>query len=447
MTAPASPAAGPRRVYHGWWILAAAVLAAALGSGVSFWSYGLYIDPLESQFGWSRAEVSFGFSVSLIASGLSALFIGKWVDRYGPRASILLGTVLTAGSYLLLSRTSTLWQWYAFLSINTVFWQMMLFIPIQTLISRWFDRRRGMALGILGTGFSLGGFLVVPLMQTIIDRVGWEASFVFAAAAISAVYLVLALFVIRDHPADLGLQVDGAVREQGRPMRPVLHGLPLAVAARTPIFWAQSLGLTLFFFGTFGWVLHQVPYYESVGLSRQTGALIVSATAGMAIVSRLAFGVVADRLRRIESGIVVLCFASAAGMALLLVSSSHAAIAAFICLWVVGASGGSLLEGLTLTRTFGVAHFATILAAVFVVETIGQIISPTAAGAIFDATGSYDWVLAMFAVTFAAAGLLFWAASRMPIPFKGPAAELTTADTEPAAQQHDLPAEAPSVGA
>ena len=154
---------GRRHVYYGWWLLAGSVLAMAIGSGVSFWAFGLYVGPLEDQFGWSRAEIAGGFSVGLLVSGLAAPLVGRWIDRYGPRRVILVGAVLTAASYLLLAVTDTLWHWFAFQAINAVFRQLMFFIPFQALVTRWFDRRRGIAVGILATGFSLGGFVIVPM--------------------------------------------------------------------------------------------------------------------------------------------------------------------------------------------------------------------------------------------------------------------------------------------
>ena len=145
----------------------------AFASGFSFWSFGLYIGPLENEFGWTRAQVSVGFSVALLVSGVTSPFVGRWIDVRAPRSSILLGTLLASLTYLLLAVTSSLWQWYLFNAVNAVFRQMMFFIPFQTLVSRWFDARRGIALGILGTGFSMGGFLVVQLMRYVIDTLDW----------------------------------------------------------------------------------------------------------------------------------------------------------------------------------------------------------------------------------------------------------------------------------
>jgi sugar phosphate permease len=407
---------GRRKIFYGWWMLAGAVVAMAIGSGVSFWSLGLYVGPLEDEFGWSRAQVTLGFSLSLLVSGLTGPFVGRWIDRRGPRTVILVGSILTSLSYLLLSTTDALWQWYAFQSVNAVFRQMMFIIPFQTLMSRWFERRRGVALSVLGTGFSLGGFAVVPLMRLVISERGWDGSFVVAGIAIAAVYIPLTVFLIRNSPSDVGARPDGAeVPPDGRPLAPP-GGVALGVALRTPLFWALAAALTLFFFGMFGWLVHQVPFYESVGISRSTAAAIVSAAAGLGIFARLTFGYLSDRIGQFERMAMVLSALLMAGMITLLVNSATVGIIVFLTFWICGSSAGPMMEAILLTRAFGLAHFATILGAVVVVETSGQIMSPTIAGAIYDSTGSYDWALVMFMGAYAAAFVLFAVASRLPRP-------------------------------
>jgi sugar phosphate permease len=420
------PAAGPPEspggLYHGWWILAASVVAMALGSGVSFWSFGLYVSPLERDFGWSRAEVSAGFSVALLVSGLSGPLVGLWIDRRGIRSAVVAGAALTAASYLLLAATRDLWQWYLFSSINALCRQLMFFIPFQTLVSRWFDRRRGVALSILGIGFSLGGFVVVPLMRWIIDSAGWEGSFLFAAAAIAAVYLPIGLFVVRESPAAMGLTPDGA-DASGDGESPAGRGdgpdVTLGEAVRTPVFWAIAGALTLFFFALFGWLVHQVPFFEANGLSRGTAAALVSGSAAAGILARLGVGLAADRVTRLESAAIALVGILIVALVVLIVRSDLTGILVFLALWTVGTAGIPLMEGLLLSRTFGMGSFASILGAIIVVETAGQIVSPTVAGVIYDATGSYDGALVMFAVAMAGSLTLLGVARRLGRPVRG----------------------------
>ena len=419
LTSIADVLSGRRRVYFGWWLLAASVAAMALGSGTSFWAFGFYVQPLEREFGWTRAEVSLGFSSALLVSGLSGPLIGRFIDTRGPRTAILVGAVLTALSFVLLATTASLWQWYLYSTLNAVARQLMFFIPFMALISRWFDRRRGIAVSILGTGFSLGGFIVVPFVQLAMEMLGWRGTLIASGGAVAAVFLPIGLFIVRNNPAELGLAPDGARDADGTSSTPrAVEGVTLREALRSPLFWALSFGFMLFFYGMFGWMVHQVPFYESIGLSRRTAAIIVSATAALSIGTRLLVGLIADRITRFEYVVVGLAGTLLLGMVTLSISHAPAAIALFLVLWVIGTAGGPMIESLLLTRAFGVKHFGTILGSVVVVETIGQILSPTVAGAIYDATGTYDLALLMFIGTFGTAAAVFLGASQLRRPYR-----------------------------
>ncbi len=406
-----------RRAYYGWWMLAGSVVAVALAAGVSFWSAGLYVDPLEREFGWSRANISGGFSVGILASALAAPFIGWWIDRSGPRRIILIGAALTAASYLLLATASELWQWFVYQSINAVFRQMMFFIPFQTLISRWFDRRRGLAVGLLGTGFSLGGFVVVPIMGAIIEAVQWEGSFVVVGIAIVAVFVPLSLLLLRDDPAEMGVEVDGGARPADRPVSVrALTGATVREALRTPLFWVISGALTAFFFGMISWMIHGIPYYESVGYSRERAALLFSLAAGGGVAARLTFGYLADRIPRIElAAMGAAMFLAGAFATMLLTGGSAVGVAIFLTLWIVGSSGGPMIEPLLLTRAFGLVSFGALLGITQVISSL-HLVSPVITGAIFDATGTYDWALVMLLASMGLAVALFWVAWRLPRP-------------------------------
>ena len=398
-------------------MLAASVAAMAIGSGVSFWSFGLYIEPLESEFGWSRTEVSLGFSISFVIAGVSGPAVGRWIDARGPRSAIVVGSVLTAATYLLLSTTGALWQWYVYSSANALCRQLVFFIPFQALISRWFDRRRGIALGVFGTGFSLGGFLLVPVMGFAIDTFGWRAGFALSAVAVAATLVPIGALLIRNSPAEVGQFVDGRPPAAGEPPTSSdREGMSLGLALRAPLFWVLAAALALFFFGIFGLLVHQVPFFESQGVSRRSATAIVSISAGASILSRLVFSVFADRISRFEMAAMGLAILLLAAMLAPLVVSGPVGISAFLVFWVAGRSGGPVMEAMLLIRAFGVRNLATLLGALVVVETVGQVLSPAIAGAIFDATGSYDWALAMYVGTFGAAFALFAVALRLPQP-------------------------------
>jgi nitrate/nitrite transporter NarK len=164
-----------------------------------------------------------------------------------------------------------------------------------------------------------------------------------------------------------------------------------------------------------------VPFYESQGMSRGTAALIVSLSAGASVIARLSMGLVADRFQRFEVAVIGLLGLMFLAMGTLLISTSPPAIALFLLFWVTGASAGPMVESLVLIKAFGMRFFGSILGACLVVETLGQIISPSLAGKIYDDTGSYDGALILFMSTFAAGMVLFAIAARMRTSGASPA--------------------------
>ena len=409
---------GRRRIYYGWWVLVASMVIVGVTNGVSFWSFGLIITPLEGDFGWSRASVSLGISLSLLVSGLMAPLVGRWSDRYGPRRSILWGAVVSAVTYVLLATTTEVWQWHVYMMLNGVARHFMFIIPVMSLTSRWFERRRSLAVAIVGVGLFGGAMVMVPLMRVLIDVLSWNGMFLAIAVLLLAVHVPLALFVVRDHPSDVGAAMDGDVLADGEaePARP-LTGVPLTEALRSPIFWAITSGLMLFVLGMVTWLVHAVPFYESVGMSPGWAAGLTSITAGGGIVSRLVAGRMADRFPKYEYVGMAACLVLGLSTVVLLIDTSPLMIALFLLLFVsaFGVSG-AMLETLLLTRAFGVRFFATIYGVVMLLNTVGMLVGPTTAGAIFDATGSYSWALVMMLAMFVGAAVLFMVASRLPRP-------------------------------
>jgi sugar phosphate permease len=406
------------QTYYGWWILAAAVAAMAVGEGIAFSSFGLFVQPLEDEFSWMRAEVALGFSVSLLLSGIVAPWVGRAIDRFGIRRIILIGTPLTAGSYMLLATVDSLWEWYTFLAINAVVRQTISYIPFQVLIARWFGRRRATAVAILGAGLWLGAVVMVPIMEVVIGAVGWDGAFIFAAVVVPALLIPLGLFVIRDHPPPDAEEVQEVPAAQAA-SAPVgmAPSLTLGEALRTPTFWILTLAITAFFYSVIGWLVHAVPYYESVGMSGGWAAGLVSLTSAGAIVALLIYGRYADRIQRVERPSVLFSLLLGGAMIVLLVSGGTTwGIAVFIVLFLLGFAAGPLLEPLVIIRAFGLGSYATILGASFMLQAFGLVVSPAAAGAIFDATESYDWALIMFACSAGLSALLFLLASRMAPP-------------------------------
>ena len=409
------------QIHYGWWLMLASGFGIAVSSALLIWNFGLYIDPIEQQFGWTRAEVSFAITVAFIASGLSSPLVGKWTDRYGPRSVILVGAIVGLSAYGLLSITATLWQWYLFYALVGVSLAMTFVVPFQALASRWFSRRRGAALGILAVGISLGGIAGVPIFRILIAEFGWDVAFLISAASLGGVLIPLALLVVRNDPIDRGLGLDGAALDPGQAaaIEPQA-GLTLRAAIRTPIFWSITLGVAAFFYASFGFVIHTIPLFESEGVSTAGASTILSIMAASGILSRVLFSWLVDRGFRYEYVGMLVAGGGAAAAFVLLGDTGLVAIAVFILFWSINEGGPALLEPLAVVRTFGPAHFGTILGTVGFIRIGIMVSAPTVAGAIFDATGSYDLALVLFIGIFALAIALFALTLRLPRPRGAP---------------------------
>ena len=406
---------GRRPIYYGWWLVLFATFSIAVVMGLFMWAFGLYIDPVEERFGWSRAEVSLGISVAILAGGLASPLAGRVIDRRGPRVVILAGMLGFGGGLLLLSTTSTLWQWYLFSAVTGMAVGTIAFIGLPVLMARWFAQRRGTAIGLLQVGVSVGGLAIVPILSIVIDGLGWREALLLSGALALVALLPAGWLLLRNNPPPSGRSPDETDRRA--PAATPAVGPPLSVALRTRLFWVVAVANGLLFYGVFGLLVHSVPLFESRGISTAWAAGLLSLMAGVSILTRLLLAFSADRMRRFEILAMAITGCGAIGTLVLLADVSPVGLAPFVLLWSIFDAGPSLVEPMMVLRTFGTAHFASILGTMGLIRTACMLISPTVAGAIFDATGSYDWALVVLSGAFTLSMLLFAVAMRSPRPW------------------------------
>lgn len=415
-----------REIYYGWWIVAAVTVLLTLGAGITFWTFTAYVAPLEDDLGWSRAQVSTAFSLGVLISGVCGPVVGVWVDRHDTRSSILIGAVLMGVCYILLATVDSLWQFYLFYGLSAFFRTLMFVIPLQSLLARWFNRRRGIAIAIATSGFSLGGVIFLPVVAYLVDNFGWRASHVISGIAIMALYLPLTLLVLRerrggeeDPDVDEALESSETAVRRRRRAPAVEWSLQQALHSGT--FWLLAAGFMLFFMGRVSFTVHAVPYFESRSLSAGEAAAITSYAQLVALGIRPFFAVMADRVGDFRLMTVGVALLQVVAMSIVLAPISPFVLAGFVVLWGTAAGGGPLLEPLLISRTFGVRSFAALLGALLAVETAGDFVGPIVGGLIYDGTGAYTLAFLIYIAGFAVAALAF-ASVR---PAQHPAGDLT----------------------
>jgi sugar phosphate permease len=400
----------PRRIFYGWYIVAATLVALSLGSGFTFWSFSVYIPALEDEFGWSRAEVSLAFSLGLVASGISAPFAGRAVDRLGARLVIALGSIGVLCTFLLLSQIQNLGQFYVVYTIQSTIQAWSFFLPFQWLMAQWFVRRRGTALGLATAGFGVGGSVVFPIVALAIDSLGFRGAYAMSGLVIACVFLPLCAFVIRNRPAEMGLLPDGdpeEITEQQRAVYTSPRDWTLGEALRSSLFWAYALPMALFFSALISFGVHSVPFFEDRGFSVGEAALFLALAAVIRTVGRAAAGFVIDRVDNLVWVAVPVMLMHGAVLFALIASTSPLAIAFFILGWGIGGSFGPILTPIIVGRTFGMKSYGGILGTLLFIETLGDVAMPVVGGLIFDATDSYTIPFTIYAAMFAASAVAY----------------------------------------
>lgn len=400
------------RFFYGWWIAFSCAAITAISAGVSFWSFGVLILPLEQEFRWMRGEIAGAFSVSWLIAGVIGPVIGRAVDHYGARPLIVWGTLTAGLCFGLLATTQNLWQFFLFHSLLSFCRAWMFYIPLSALITRWFVRRRAIALAIFTSGFAVGGVVFVPLLTFLANTVGWRWTYLFCGAALYTVVLPLGFWILRSRPEDLGLTADGEPQPPPAVPSAADPALQTASAPASEIpswtvreavgsqaFWLLALGFSLTFLTQIAFSVHAIPFFVSRGLSPESGAGVISAATALTGLLRVPFGYVIDRTPSVRAIMLLILGTQGLSFLVLLISVEPLALSGFILFAGFTGGGMPLLESAFIFRIFGDRHYGALLGTLGLVETAGSLLGPVLAGVVFDATGSYSWALIFSLVT------------------------------------------------
>ena len=375
------------RFFHGWIVVAAVHAALFVIFGVAY-SFAAFFSAFQAEFGASRGDVSLIFSICGFLYFFFGAFAGQLADRIGPRRLALTGMAILAGGLFYASRATSLPGLYIAYGVGIGLGVGLVYVPAVSAVQPWFARRRGLASGISAAGIGVGT-LVVPLIAAwLIAALGWRRS--FEMLAIGALVLGgSAAMLIDNNPARRGLSPDGVPVAAGAQPTRVVSGVSLRAAIGTRMFWLWYASITFCSIAMFMPFVHLVPYARDAGLSEATGVFLMGLIGVGSLVGRFGLAGLGDRLTR-----PALLAGSYGTMALMLVvwlvSSNVWALAIFAT--VFGAGYGMFVAACPPLAMdyFGARSVAGIIGCVYTGAGIGNLVGPTVAGFVFDATGSYS---------------------------------------------------------
>jgi len=423
------PKQGEPRFFYGWIVVVAAFIIVVTAYGMRFGFAVFYIYFL-SDFGWTRTDTALALSIAFLVQGLTASGVGYLVDRIGPRRVVAMGAIVLALGMGALSQTSQLWHLYLFFGLFAGLGITLIgnpsFIPI---ISNWFVRKRGAAVGIYFAGVA-GAGTVAPLVEYIITSVGWRQTYLVLAGVVLVVILPLVAFVIRAHPKDKRLFPDGDTETAhlsaslgqatshtdalivNREWVNTVWTVPKAI--KTPQFWglflsAFSAGLYLNML-----LLHQVAHVVDLGFSQALAARVLGLV-GFASMAGGICGFVSDHIGR-ERAYTTSSLLVAAALYILI--SIHDGsqfwllnVYAIMFGFGMGANAPAMIS--SISDIFMGKNFGVINGTLIGTFGIGGVIGPLLGGWIFDVFDSYAsaFYLAFFLV-FVSIAMMWLAAPR-----------------------------------
>lgn len=393
------------RTYYGWRIVAVAFLTHCLNVGCVFYSFGVFFTPLIEEFGWTRAQISWGFSSVSIVGALWSPLVGRVVDRHGPRGSQIFGALVLGFTFMLLSTVQSLLQYYLLMALLVSLGSTALGpIPSNSAVAGWFLRRRGRALGLATAGISMGGVIFVPLAQTLIHALGWRQAFVALGALVIAAGVAPVAFVMRKPPAELPPEERPPPGSGSGLDFEIEHSVTARDAVRDPNFWLIASAFSLTVMGLSAVLLHQVPLLIDMGVTPAHAALALGATAGVGVIGKLGFGALLDRVE--QRRVIVGCFlAQAAGLLLLPFAHVPALLVLYVVVYGYSMGGNATLQATVLGECFGRRHYGAIAGRMGPIIVFAQAVAVPLVGWLRDRTGSYLPAIAVIEVMTLAAAL------------------------------------------
>ena len=375
------------KFFYGYGVILATFGIMIMAGGI--WvSFGVFFEPMLTEFGWTRATLSGAASLRIFLAALLGIAGGRLTDKFGPRPVVTVCGLFLGLGFFLMSRISTIWQLYLVFGVVTGVGMGGLFVPLISTVSRWFVKRRGMMTGIVLSGVSLGTIIMPPLATWLITIHGWRTAYAIIGLAVMIVIISATQFIKRD-PAQIGQLPDGKNRVKAESLDLPTSSLPLREAIHTRQFWILCGVFGSLWFSAMAITVHIVIHAIDLGIPAISASQILAIMGGAGIAGRILVGSVADRIGYKPALLIGFTLMSASFL-WLLVAKDLWALNLFAVIFGFGFAGLVVLESPLIARLFGLGSLSVIMGSVEFVSTTLSTPSSIVAGYIFDIMGSYQ---------------------------------------------------------
>jgi MFS family permease len=367
--------------YDGWRIVAVCFLLATFGWGLGFYGQSVYVAELQRLHGGPASLISSGTTFFYLSGALLVAFVSEAIRSFGARNCLIAGTCVMAAGAIAMGQVREPWQLYAANAVLAFGWAGTSLSMITNTLGLWFDKKRGMAISLALNGASFGGIVGVPLLVAAIGHFGFAGAMIASAIALVVLMVPVILLFVGTPPILPGL---GPVAAADAPSPTQIRGR----AFRDLAFLSVSIAFALVLFAQVGFIVHLISFLDSV-IGRERAAVAVALLTAMAVVGRVLFSTVIDRLnQRLASSI---SFVSQA-VALVIIINIHNDVVMIAACALFGFSVGNLitLPALIVQREFDPRSFGVLISLITAINQVTYAFGPGVIGLLRDMSGSYS---------------------------------------------------------
>lgn len=391
------------RFFYGHLIVTLSFLIMVVSIGAHN-SFGVFLKPILSEFGWTRAMTSTAFSLSMIVSGLLGVLVGGLNDRFGPRVVLSVCGCFLGLGYVLISQIGALWQLYLVYGLIIGIGMAGAWVPIVSTVARWFAKRRGIMTGLVVAGQGIGTLIAPPMANLLISTYGWRMSFIVLGSVVLIV-VVLAVQFLRREPSQNRPTAYGHYENEVNYLKSTPESLTFNESLRTTQFWIFAFMLFCFGFSMFSIIIHIAPHATELGISSADAANILGTAGGLSIVGNAILGFASDRAGNKKIFAVSFILMSAV-LVWLALATSQWQLYLFACVFGFAYGGLAAIESPLAAELFGLKSHGLIYGIASIGFTVGAAVGPVITGHIFDITDSYKTAFLACAATSAVAFIL-----------------------------------------
>lgn len=373
--------------FPGMRVVAGCFLSLMTTSGLAFYGIAVYLNAFSNEQSWSLSSISFATTVFFVVGGFVGLLAARMISRFDARHVMVGSAVLGAVALALLGQAQSQLQMYLIYVLFAFGFAGAGLVPVTTIVTRWFVRRRSIAISIASTGLSVGGMVITPIAKWITDEWGMSTATPILAIVWVVGTIPVIIFMIKPDPTKLGWLPDGKrIARNAKP--PTLSGAAFSDAIRSRFFWLMTIGYVLLMASQVGGLQQLVKLAEErTGATAAAFATFV--VAGTSVIARLVGGRI---IHLMPMGRFTIILGTFQGLSLIAVSFTHNTVAFYLILVVFGATVGNILmlQSLIISQRFGVLNYAKLFSRSQLVVVLGTAGGPLLLGWLYDVGGNYQ---------------------------------------------------------